>query len=110
MQLGGRAEGASPRVVPVPDGSGIETDVCVCVCGECAAPWGVPAALTAGWLAWPALTPAYKEEVLGIKPAAVPAVAAAAAATPASAPVFRAGGKYKYVRSEIGAIPTPEEE
>jgi hypothetical protein len=79
-----------------------------CGGGDCAAPWGVPAALTAGWLAWPALTPAYKEEVLGIKPAAAPAVAAAA--TPSSTPVFRTGGKYKYVRSEIGAIPTPEEE
>lgn len=47
--------------------------------------------------------------MLGIKPAALPAVAAAAA-SPSSTPVFRAGGKYKYVRSEVGAIPTPEEE
>lgn len=67
----------------------------------------MPAAVTAGWLAWPALTDNYKEEVLGLKPSA-PAAVAAAAAT--DKPVFRAGGKYKYVRSEVGALPTLEED
>lgn len=73
-----------------------------------AAGWAVPGALVAGWLAWPGLTDNYKQEVLGLKPASVPTPIAAAAS--GSKPVFRGTGKYKYVRSEIGAMPTLEED
>ncbi|CAH0477477.1 unnamed protein product [Peronospora belbahrii] len=32
------------------------------------APWGGPSVLLVGWMAWPALSPAFKEETLGLKP------------------------------------------
>ncbi|KAJ0406508.1 hypothetical protein P43SY_001439 [Pythium insidiosum] len=63
--------------------------------------WGVPAALAAGWMVWPGLTPAFKEETLGIKATPAPGSAAAAASS-----VFSASGKYKFVRNEIGERPT----
>ena len=66
-------------------------------------PWAAPASLIVGWLAWPALTPAFKEETFGIKAPAAPGTAAAA-------PVFRGTGKYKYVKSEIGERPSLEED
>jgi len=33
------------------------------------APWGVPLGLVAGWMVWPALTPSFKTETLGMKAA-----------------------------------------
>ncbi|EGZ27227.1 hypothetical protein PHYSODRAFT_284072 [Phytophthora sojae] len=70
------------------------------------APWGAPGALLVGWMAWPALTPAFKEETLGLKPATLPTAPAAAGGKN----VFRAGGKYKFVKGEIGEAPTLEED
>lgn len=70
--------------------------------------WGAPAAVLVGWLAWPALTPAFKEETLGLKAAEVPGAAPAAAAPKDD--IFRSGGKYKFVKSEIGERPTLEED
>eukprot|EP01039_Chlorochromonas_danica_P006675 gene6675-7377_t len=34
--------------------------------------WGAPAAIAAGWLIFPALTPAFKQQVLGIAPPTTP--------------------------------------
>lgn len=70
--------------------------------------WGAPGAVLVGWLAWPALTPAFKAETLGLKPAVVPGAAPAAAAPKDD--IFRSGGKYKFVRNEIGERPTLEED
>ncbi|KAL4105399.1 hypothetical protein PRIC1_003464 [Phytophthora ramorum] len=70
------------------------------------APWGAPGALLVGWMAWPALTPTFKEETLGLKPAELPSA-------PVSSPkkeIFRASGKYKYSKGEIGEAPTLEED
>ncbi|KAF4323068.1 hypothetical protein BBO99_00003531 [Phytophthora kernoviae] len=71
------------------------------------APWSVPSALLVGFLAWPALTPTFKEEALGIKPATLPSAPVASAS---KKEIFRAAGKYKYVREEIGEAPTLEED
>ncbi|KAG7400533.1 hypothetical protein PHYBOEH_005333 [Phytophthora boehmeriae] len=71
------------------------------------APWSVPGALLVGYLAWPALTPAFKEETLGLKPAKLPSAPVASAS---KKDIFRAAGKYKYVREEIGEAPVLEEE
>jgi hypothetical protein len=69
----------------------------------CTVPWVAPAGLAAGWLAWPGLTPAFKEETLGIKQAAAPGTVPAAGA---GGPIFRGNGKYKYVKTEIGERPS----
>uniref|UniRef100_K3WAF0 Uncharacterized protein n=1 Tax=Globisporangium ultimum (strain ATCC 200006 / CBS 805.95 / DAOM BR144) TaxID=431595 RepID=K3WAF0_GLOUD len=70
------------------------------------APWAGPGAVLAGWMVWPGLTENFKQETLGLKPATPVAVAPAAK----SGGNFRAGGKYKYVKSEIGERPTLEED
>jgi hypothetical protein len=49
------------------------------------------------------LTPAFKEETLGIKQAAAPGTVPAAGA---GGPIFRGNGKYKYVKTEIGERPS----
>lgn len=72
------------------------------------APWAGPGALLVGWLAWPALTDNFKAETFGMKPS-VPAPAAPAARAAANN-TFRGGGKYKFVRNEIGERPTLEED
>lgn len=71
-------------------------------------PWAGPGAVLAGWLVWPGLTENFKEETFGIK-TAVPAPVAPAARGGATN-TFRSGGKYKYVRNEIGERPTLEED
>ncbi|KAE9039932.1 hypothetical protein PR003_g5163 [Phytophthora rubi] len=70
------------------------------------APWAAPGALLVGWMAWPALSPAFKEETLGLKPATLSAAPASAGGNN----LFRAAGKYKYVKGEIGEAPTLEED
>lgn len=70
----------------------------------CAAPWGGPAVVLAGWMVWPGLTDNFKENTLGLKSSAPVPVAAKGAGN------FRSGGKYKYVKGEIGERPTLEEE
>ena len=40
------------------------------------APWGAPAALLGGWLAWPALTDDFKSETLGLPGSSSEAAAA----------------------------------
>jgi hypothetical protein len=72
-----------------------------------AAPWGAPAGILVGWFAWPALTPTFKEETLGLKPAVLPSAPVAAAP---KAEIFRGTGKYKYTKGEIGEAPTLEED
>lgn len=70
------------------------------------APWGVPGSILVGWMAWPALTPTFKEETLGLKPTTVsPPVT-----SNSNKDVFRSSGKYKFVKSEIGEPPVLEEE
>lgn len=59
-----------------------------------------------GWLAWPGLTPAFKEEVFGIK--AIPAPGTEPASSQSN--VFRGSGKYRYVREAIGEPPILVEE
>ena len=60
-----------------------------------------------GWLAWPGLTPAFKEEAFGIKSTPAPGTEAASAQ---SSNIFRGNGKYRYVREAIGEPPTLVEE
>ncbi|TYZ64585.1 hypothetical protein PybrP1_001497 [[Pythium] brassicae (nom. inval.)] len=72
------------------------------------APWAGPGAILAGWLVWPGLTDNFKEEAFGLKPS-VPAPVAPAARAAANNS-FRSGGKYKFVRGEIGERPTLEED
>lgn len=81
---------------------------CVRLCLACcrAAPWAGPGAVLAGWMIWPGLTDNFKQEAFGLSSSAPAAVAAAAPA----ASTFRAGGKYKYVRAEIGERPTLEDD
>ncbi|KAI9908113.1 hypothetical protein PsorP6_016684 [Peronosclerospora sorghi] len=64
------------------------------------APWSVPGSLLVGWMAWPALTPTFKQETLGLKPPQ------SSTAPAGSKSVFRSSGKYKYVKNEIGEPPT----
>ncbi|KAG7386661.1 hypothetical protein PHYPSEUDO_015445 [Phytophthora pseudosyringae] len=71
------------------------------------APWGAPGALLVGWMAWPALTPTFKQETLGLAPAALPTAPVSAAP---KKEIFRAAGKYKFVKGEIGEAPTLEED
>ncbi|ETV97932.1 hypothetical protein H310_09247 [Aphanomyces invadans] len=66
------------------------------------APWAAPGAVIVGWLAWPALTPEYKEETFGVKPPVAPGVAPAVGASG-----FR---KFKYVKNEIGERPSLDDE
>ncbi|KAG6964867.1 hypothetical protein JG688_00007513 [Phytophthora aleatoria] len=70
------------------------------------APWGAPGALLVGWMAWPALTPAFKEETLGLAPATLPS----APVSGSKKDIFRSSGKYKYVKNEIGEAPELEED
>ncbi|KAF1329827.1 hypothetical protein FI667_g5697, partial [Globisporangium splendens] len=63
-------------------------------------------AVLAGWMIWPGLTENFKQETLGLKPAAPVAVAPAAK----SGGNFRGDGKYKYVKNEIGERPTLAED
>ncbi|CEG39070.1 uncharacterized protein PHALS_09132 [Plasmopara halstedii] len=70
------------------------------------APWAVPGSILAGWMAWPALTPAFKEQTLGLKPTPVSMTLTSGN----NKDVFRSSGKYKYVKSEIGEPPVLEEE
>ncbi|CAI5708177.1 unnamed protein product [Peronospora destructor] len=67
-------------------------------------PWGAPGALLVGWMAWPALSPAFKEETLGITSTSSLVFGSL------KQEIFRASGKYKYVKNEIGEAPTLEEE
>ncbi|KAF1774666.1 hypothetical protein GQ600_8399 [Phytophthora cactorum] len=69
-------------------------------------PWGAPGALLVGWMAWPALTPAFKEETLGLAPATLPS----APVSGSKKDIFRSSGKYKYVKNEIGEAPELEED
>ncbi|KAL3669554.1 hypothetical protein V7S43_004941 [Phytophthora oleae] len=71
------------------------------------APWGAPGALLVGWMAWPALTPAFKEETLGLAPATLPSAPVSAGP---KKDIFRASGKYKFVKGEIGEAPTLDED
>ncbi|TDH69566.1 hypothetical protein CCR75_002883 [Bremia lactucae] len=71
------------------------------------APWSVPGAILTCWMAWPALTPTFKQETLGLAPATLPVAPAAAAS---KKDVFRSSGKYKFVKNEIGEAPTLVEE
>lgn len=54
-------------------------------------------------MAWPALTENFKENTLGLKWSAPAPFAAKSGGN------FRSGGKYKYVKHEIGERPTLEE-
>ncbi|KAF0695303.1 Aste57867_13862 [Aphanomyces stellatus] len=69
------------------------------------APWAAPGAVVVGWLAWPALTPAYKNETFGVPlpvaPGTEPVVVGSAGTG------FR---QVKYVKGEIGERPTIEED
>ncbi|CAK4076482.1 unnamed protein product [Aphanomyces euteiches] len=70
--------------------------------------WGAPVAAIVGWLAWPALTPAYKEETFGIVPPVAPGYAPADGASASSG---SSGLRtYKYVKNEIGERPSLEED
>ncbi|ETV80870.1 hypothetical protein H257_06326 [Aphanomyces astaci] len=66
------------------------------------APWAAPGAVVVGWLAWPALTPEYKEETFGVK-----APSAAGVAPAAGTSNFRTT---KYVKNEIGERPSVDDE
>lgn len=57
--------------------------------------------MLAGWMVWPGLSENFKQETLGLKAAPVAS---------AQSGNFRGGGKYKYVKNEIGERPTLEEE
>uniref|UniRef100_A0AAV1U4S6 Uncharacterized protein n=1 Tax=Peronospora matthiolae TaxID=2874970 RepID=A0AAV1U4S6_9STRA len=67
------------------------------------APWGAPAVLFAGWMAWPALSPTFKQETLGLRPPQLPSVKS-------KQELMRSSAKYKYVKTEIGEAPTLEED
>ena len=56
-----------------------------------------------GWMAWPALSPTFKEETLGLRPSQPSSISA-------KQELMRSSAKYKYVKNEIGEAPTLEEE
>ena len=59
--------------------------------------------LLVGWMAWPALSPTFKAETLGLSPPQLSSVNS-------KQELMRSSAKYKYVKTEIGEAPTLEEE
>uniref|UniRef100_M4BR94 Uncharacterized protein n=1 Tax=Hyaloperonospora arabidopsidis (strain Emoy2) TaxID=559515 RepID=M4BR94_HYAAE len=54
-------------------------------------------------MAWPALSPTFKAETLGLSPPQLSSVNS-------KQELMRSSAKYKYVKTEIGEAPTLEEE